>query len=106
MGFKDLEENGMRARSFRYEDYNNRRVFLRSYPLHWGESEEEKEEMVIHTTTMSSTEKKPIKKIILSVVHWGGGKVVVLRRFRHKVSVYVIACIPVGLKSRIALLSA
>ncbi|KAJ0094474.1 hypothetical protein Patl1_16916 [Pistacia atlantica] len=56
-------------------------------------------------------EKKPIKKtplkdIILSVFHWGGGKVLVLRRFKHKFTIYVIACVPVRLKSPTALISA
>ncbi|KAJ0037429.1 hypothetical protein Pint_23701 [Pistacia integerrima] len=110
MNFKDMEENKMRTRSFRHEDYNNRRVFLRSYPLQWGsESEENNEET--SKVTNESTEKKPIKKtplkdIILSVFHWGGGKVLVLRRFKHKFTIYIIACVPVRLKSPTALISA
>ncbi|KAE8698920.1 hypothetical protein F3Y22_tig00110597pilonHSYRG01086 [Hibiscus syriacus] len=55
------EEDGVRIRSFRYEDYNNRRVFLRSYPLRSGEDEE-----TVTVTEGSSTGKKPMKKIILS----------------------------------------
>lgn len=103
-----VEENVMRTRSFRYEDYNNRRVFLRSYPLHWGgESEESNEEEAVKVTSNKSFEKKkPIKQIILSVFHWGGGKVLVLRRFKHKFTIYIIACVSVGFKSPTALISA
>ncbi|KAJ4710866.1 1,3-beta-glucan synthase component bgs4 [Melia azedarach] len=104
MDSKGMEENGMRKRSFRCEDYNNRRVFLRSYPLHWeGEDKENDEETVV---TKRNTKKKPIKKIILSMFHWGEGKVLVLRRFKHKFTIYIIACIPVGFKSPTALISA
>ncbi|KAF5183913.1 hypothetical protein FRX31_026500 [Thalictrum thalictroides] len=39
-----IEENETRSRSFRYEDYNNRRVFLRSYPLHQWEGYDHDEE--------------------------------------------------------------
>ncbi|KAK9277132.1 hypothetical protein L1049_006671 [Liquidambar formosana] len=100
-----MEENEMRARSFRYEDYNNRRVFLRSYPLHWGgEDEENKDEMV--GISKESDRKKHVKKIILSVFHWGGGKVLILKRFKHKIAFYVIACLPVGFKPPTALISA
>lgn len=104
MDRKGVEENGMRTRSFRNKDYNNRRVFLRSYPLHWGgEDEENNEEMTI---TNKNTKKKPVKKILLSIFHWGGGKVLVLRRFKHKFTIYIIACLPAGLKSPTALISA
>ncbi|THG00254.1 hypothetical protein TEA_026280 [Camellia sinensis var. sinensis] len=34
-------KNGLRTESFRYKNYNNRRVFLRSYPLQWGGKDEE-----------------------------------------------------------------
>lgn len=115
-----MEEEGLRTRSFRYEDYNNRRVFLRSYPLHWGKEEEEKEENKKQETTTTSTStagrvatkggdqqkhKKPIKKIILSVIHWGDGKALVFRKFKHKITFYVIACFPVGFKPPTALIS-
>ncbi|XVF02719.1 hypothetical protein REPUB_Repub04eG0198500 [Reevesia pubescens] len=85
----------IRNRSFRYEDYNNRRVFLHSYPLHWGEDEE-----TVSVTKESSTgkNKKPVKKIILSVCNWSGEKVVILRRFKDKLTVYVFSCIPIRFK--------
>ncbi|WRX14897.1 hypothetical protein QQP08_007384 [Theobroma cacao] len=99
MDCQDIEGDGMRPRSFRYEDYNNRRVFLRSYPLHWGEDEENNEDTV--TATKGSSGKKPIKKIILPVFHWSAEKVVILRRFKHKLTVYVTACIPISALSRL-----
>lgn len=110
-----LEYSGLRTRSFRDEDYNNRRVFLRSYPLDWelgeGASDHDHHEEGLKSKPNSSKEcrsssrKRPIKKIILSVFHWGGGKVLVLRRFKHKVTIYVISCIPLGFKPPTALIS-
>ncbi|KAE8719331.1 hypothetical protein F3Y22_tig00109972pilonHSYRG00470 [Hibiscus syriacus] len=98
------EEDGVRTRSFRYEDYNNRRVFLRSYPLHSGEDEETNEETVT-VTEGSSTGKKPMKKIILSACDWSGEKLMVLRRYKHRFTAYVIACISICFKSPTALIS-
>ncbi|KAK8522569.1 hypothetical protein V6N13_115533 [Hibiscus sabdariffa] len=98
------EEDEVRTRSFRYEDYNNRRVFLRSYPLHWGEDEENNEE----TATViegSGAGKKPMKKIILSACDWSGEKLVILRRFKQRFIAYVIACISIRFKSPTALIS-
>ncbi|KAG6766305.1 hypothetical protein POTOM_030380 [Populus tomentosa] len=40
MDYKDIAEIRIRARSFLYEEYNNRRVFLKSYPLHCGDEEQ------------------------------------------------------------------
>ena len=105
-----MEENGMRTRSFRFEDSNNRRVFLRSYPLQWGEEEEQQQQQGTDEKTVKvntrDNEKKPIKKIILSVFHWGEGKFLVLRRFNSKLTVYVIACVPISFKRHTALISA
>lgn len=89
--------DGTRSRSFRYEDYNNRRAFLRSYPLQWGEDEDEQE--ILTATKESSTGEKPIKKFMQSVYHWSGEKAVVLRRFKDKLTVYVVACLPIRFKS-------
>ncbi|KAH7570475.1 hypothetical protein ACOSP7_018634 [Xanthoceras sorbifolium] len=114
MDSEGMEENGMRTRSFRYEDYNNRRVFLRSYPLHWGGEDDENNEEGVKVTYKSPekkqveekpVKKKHIKKIILSVFQWGEGKVVVLREFKHKLTIYIIACVSVGFKSPTALIS-
>ncbi|KAL8495311.1 hypothetical protein ACS0TY_019459 [Phlomoides rotata] len=105
-------EDGMRARSFRYEDYNTRRVFLRSYPLHWGaESEAEESAASEAAAKYNSKEepgkvgKKPIKKIILAVVHWGGERILVFRRIKHKITIYVVNCVPMNFKVPTGLIS-
>ncbi|GMI70827.1 hypothetical protein HRI_000752000 [Hibiscus trionum] len=97
-------EDGVRTRSFRYEDYNYRRAFLQSYPLHWGKDEENNEETVT-VTEGSSTGKKHMKKIILSVCDWSGEKLLILRRFKDRFTDYVIACISIRFKSPTALIS-
>ncbi|KAL1549880.1 hypothetical protein AAHA92_17912 [Salvia divinorum] len=99
-----MEEDGLRAKSFRDEDYNTRRVFLRSYPLHWG-TESEGEESTEAAIKRSKEEpakvsqrkngKKPMKKIVLAVVHWGEERILVFRRFKHKITIYVVNCVPV-----------
>ncbi|KAF3431067.1 hypothetical protein FNV43_RR25797 [Rhamnella rubrinervis] len=115
---KDTEENGegngLRTRSFRYEDYNNRRVFLRSYPLQWGgeeeednnnEENEEERKGVTNEESNYNRKKKPIKKMIMPIIHWGGGKVLILRRFKHKFTIHFIACISLGFKPPTSLIS-
>ncbi|KAL2461589.1 Uncharacterized protein Adt_45009 [Abeliophyllum distichum] len=108
-----MEENGMKARSFRYEDYNTRRVFLRSYPLQWGavsesevskEAGQENKEEAVNIKTVK-TGKKPVKKIILAVIHWGEKRVIVLRRVKDKISIYLVNCLPVNFEVPTALIS-
>ncbi|KAF9677801.1 hypothetical protein SADUNF_Sadunf08G0145500 [Salix dunnii] len=83
MDCKDMEGNGAKTRSLRFEGYSNRSVFLRSYPLHFGaEDENTNDEMV--STTNNDTVKKPIRRMFLVVIQWGEGKVLVLRKFKHK----------------------
>ena len=127
----------MRARSFRNEDYNKRRVFLRSYPLDWGETDDEsKDEGQTHRITRDRgkteritkdkgnterinrdkgktegitkecDEKRPISKKVIAVLKWGGGKILILRRFRHNIVVYVVTCLPIRFKAPTALISA
>lgn len=97
----------MRSRSFRNEDYNNnRRVFLRSYPLQWGGEEEGNEEKMPKVESNIDKRKKTIKKIILAVIHWGNGKALVLRRVKNKIDIYVVTCIPIAIKPPTALISA
>lgn len=112
MDLKETVErgNGLRTRSFRYEDYNNRRVFLRSYPLQWGGGDEQEEEEVRNegkeeeesnkkvTNKENNGKKKLIQKMMVSVIHWGGGKVLILRRFKNKLTIYFIACVSLGFK--------
>lgn len=99
--------NGMRSRSFRDEDYNTRRVFLRSYPLQWGgEERTNEEELLKKMESKNSTTKKYIKKMILAVIQWSGGKALVLRKVKNKIAIYVVACIRIGFKPPTALISA
>ncbi|KAL5724795.1 hypothetical protein ACHQM5_008013 [Ranunculus cassubicifolius] len=86
MSFNMNQETEPRTRSFRYEDYNNRRTFLRSYPL--GEEE------VVETVRVSKTSKgkKRVKKIFVCVFRWSGGKILILK---HKVGFYLVACHPI-----------
>lgn len=100
-----LEENDPRARSFRYEDYNNRRIFLRSYPLQWGGEDEKSKDETVRVTKRGKA-KKPLKTIILSVFHWGEERTLIFTRFKHKVTFYVLACLPVGFKPPTAMISA
>lgn len=95
----------MRTRSFRNEDYNNRRAFLRSYPLYGGGDQDEDVKAESAKAATGSTSRKPVKEIILAVFHWGGERAIILRRFKHKVNFYVISCLPVGLRTRTALIS-
>lgn len=132
MDCKGIEGDGLRTKSFR-NSYNNRRVFLRSYPLQWGEQDEyNKEDDPLQLGEQDeynkeeplqlgqqdgfnkdkvraadgSNQKTPMKKIILSVFHWGGDKFLFLRRVKHMIAVHVIACIPVGFKTPTALITA
>ncbi|CAN0896150.1 hypothetical protein LINGRAHAP2_LOCUS18303 [Linum grandiflorum] len=89
---KDVDGTEVRgARSFRNEDYSYRRVFLRSYPLHWEADDDtsyEEEDMI--RSTEKHDQKKLMKKMMRSMFQWGEARVLVLRRFKHKVRVYVL----------------
>ena len=121
MDYEAIKGNRMRTRSFRGENYNNRRAFLRSYPLHWGEDEYSKEDTARvadngnqkkdecnkeETVEDQSDQKKPKKKIFPSVFYWGGKKILLFTRLKHQLEIYVIACIPNGVKKPTALISA
>ncbi|PWA81303.1 hypothetical protein CTI12_AA188790 [Artemisia annua] len=126
------EGDGLRTRSFRDEDYTTRRLFLRSYPLHFGNDEDDQEAQT-HGATIDNDKaskrttgefahgddhkketkmmkikkkKEAMKRIMVTIVEWGGGRVVVLKRFKHKVSFYVVACFPIVFKPSKALISA
>ncbi|CAI9770221.1 unnamed protein product [Fraxinus pennsylvanica] len=101
-----MEENGTRARSFRFEDSRTRRVFLRSYPLHWGdESEVEASKQASEENSKEAMKvvsrkngKTPIEKLILAVFQWGEQRVFVFRRLKNKITIYVLNCAPVKFK--------
>ncbi|KAG2706657.1 hypothetical protein I3760_05G114000 [Carya illinoinensis] len=105
MDRKGKQGDEMRTRNFRKENYNTRRVFLRSYPLQWGGDDEYNKEDVGRVAN-GSNQTRPMKKIILSVFHWGGDKVLFLKKFKCKLVVYVIACFRACIKTPTALISA
>ncbi|KAF9673668.1 hypothetical protein SADUNF_Sadunf10G0048000 [Salix dunnii] len=60
-------------RSFCYEEYNNRRVFLRSHPIRCGVKDK-----TMASTTDKKTENKPIKMITGvkgKSCYWGENKI-------------------------------
>jgi hypothetical protein len=65
MDYKDIAEIRIRARSFHYKEYNNRRVFLKSYPLHCGAENKTAIEEMVSTTK---------KRVIVTVFHWSAVK--------------------------------
>ncbi|KAK2969280.1 hypothetical protein RJ640_030821 [Escallonia rubra] len=69
-----MEEDGLRTRSFRNEDYNNRRVFLRSYPLQWGGEDEESKEDTAGVMTKGVDRKESTKQPTRSAGRQGGGE--------------------------------
>ncbi|KAL1828672.1 hypothetical protein ACET3Z_007084 [Daucus carota] len=73
-----IKQTVPRARSFREEGYTNRRIFLRSYPLHWGGDDRSKE--LEKTAPEGANEaKKHLKKIIISIFNWGEERVIIFR---------------------------
>ncbi|KAJ4962984.1 hypothetical protein NE237_022923 [Protea cynaroides] len=96
------EEDEKKARSFRYEDYNNRRVFLRSYPLHWTDDEVDDDYDVMATQGMLDDSKRgkitAIKRRALIVLRWSEGKVLILKKLKNKVCFYLVTCCPFRLK--------
>ncbi|KAL3649545.1 hypothetical protein CASFOL_005948 [Castilleja foliolosa] len=89
-----MEEDGMRARSFRDEDYNTRRVFLRSYPLHWDPQSEADESFDRAKVANITNGRKTVDKIIL-----------VFGRVKSKITIFVVSCVPVSFKAPTALIS-
>ncbi|KAG8075829.1 hypothetical protein GUJ93_ZPchr0006g45351 [Zizania palustris] len=104
------------TRSFRYEDYSTRRVFLRSYPLQWdwspspeekrqagqaaadkngsaggsaGEEEEEEEE----EDGVESCGRRWKRQVAEAVVGWGEEKLLGLfSRVKKRLALYLIGC--------------
>ncbi|CAN1794634.1 hypothetical protein LINPERHAP1_LOCUS20368 [Linum perenne] len=83
-----VDQTAVRRGSFRNEDYSYRRAFLRSYPLHWEEDDDRSYQDMIRSTEKHN-QKKLVKKVMRSMFQWGEARVLVLRRFKHKVRVYV-----------------
>ncbi|KAL9680001.1 hypothetical protein QQ045_017872 [Rhodiola kirilowii] len=93
------------TKSFRNKDYNSRMVFLRSYPLHWGDEEDEQDYWPGEKARKKSYNIKSMKKMVLAAMEWSEDKLLILKRLKHKVALYVVACIPKGFKNTTALIS-
>lgn len=101
-------EDGVKMKSFRDEDMETRRIFLRSYPLRWDEEEEEDEEGEGESSREEAVSRKKqqyfkvkffMKKNLITVLHWGEGKLLLLKKMKNKVAFYLVACHPFGLKT-------
>ncbi|KAL6604862.1 hypothetical protein ACP70R_042806 [Stipagrostis hirtigluma subsp. patula] len=90
------------TRSFRYEDYSTRRVFLRSYPLQWDWSPEPDGKQVpeaaknrAHGGGDDGDErcgKGWKRQVVVAVVEWGEGKLLLLRRAKKRLALYLLGC--------------
>uniref|UniRef100_A0A0E0LB60 Uncharacterized protein n=1 Tax=Oryza punctata TaxID=4537 RepID=A0A0E0LB60_ORYPU len=116
---REEEEEGADAaavkptRSFRYEDYSTRRVFLRSYPLQWDWSPspapEEKQQQVQGVVAGGDGEEDEYggggggggderggrrwrRQVAVAVVEWGEEKLLLLRRVKKRLALYLIGC--------------
>ncbi|KAH7689471.1 hypothetical protein IHE45_03G100400 [Dioscorea alata] len=99
-----MEEEGVtKPKSFKDEEYCNRRVFLRSYPLQWeenqvleAEQEEEQEEEEEGEVPHSSSS---LKGKLIALIHWNEGKLLLLRRIKNKMTFYLVSCYSFAFKS-------
>ncbi|XP_020576003.1 uncharacterized protein LOC110021732 [Phalaenopsis equestris] len=103
-------EDGVKMKSFRDEDLETRRIFLRSYPLRWDEEEEEedegegkeeslREEVVSRKKQRFFKVKLLVKQNLITVLHWGERKLLLLKKMKNKVAFYLVACHPFGFKT-------
>ncbi|EAZ00764.1 hypothetical protein OsI_22790 [Oryza sativa Indica Group] len=112
----DEEEAAVKpTRSFRYEDYSTRRVFLRSYPLQWdwaspapGEKEKQQQQQVQGVVAGGDGEedddeygggggderggRRWRRQVAVAVVEWGEEKLLLLRRVKKRLALYLIGC--------------
>ncbi|KAF7095029.1 hypothetical protein CFC21_097275 [Triticum aestivum] len=90
------------TRSFRYEDYSTRRVFLRSYPLQWdspapgggvdekqGGAEDDDEDRY---GDGGGRDRRWKRQVVAAVVEWGEDKLLLLRRVKKRLALYLIGC--------------
>ncbi|RLM55034.1 hypothetical protein C2845_PM10G09210 [Panicum miliaceum] len=91
------------TRSFRYEDYSTRRVFLRSYPLQWDWSpvpdDDEKHGLGATEATVGSGGDERggggrgwKRQLVEVVVEWGEDKLLLLRRAKKRLALYLLGC--------------
>ncbi|GAA0147605.1 hypothetical protein LIER_07263 [Lithospermum erythrorhizon] len=88
MDFQGVERSQWTTKSFRNEDYNNRRAFLRSYPLHMADESVGNNNETTNREVMRKR-RKQMRKIILAILEWKGEKIIVLRRLKLIVQLYV-----------------
>lgn len=95
---KDEEEDPVKpTRSFRYEDYSTRRVFLRSYPLQWDWSPapDDDEKHGAEAAGNSSDDERCRgwkRQVVEVVVEWGEDKLLLLRRAKKRLALYLVGC--------------
>ncbi|KAG9147246.1 hypothetical protein Leryth_017993 [Lithospermum erythrorhizon] len=104
MDFQGVERSQWTTKSFRNEDYNNRRAFLRSYPLHRADESVGNNNEATNTEVLRKR-RKQMKKIILAILEWKGEKIIVLRRLKLKVQLCMFTCLPVGFRGPSGLIS-
>ncbi|KAL6909749.1 hypothetical protein ACP4OV_001408 [Aristida adscensionis] len=104
------------AKSFRYEDYSTRRVFLRSYPLQWDWSPEPDDKHGRGGSSAPEATKKRAygddddydgsddhgdergskghwkRQVVVAVVEWGEEKLLLLRRAKKRLALYLLGC--------------
>ena len=98
------------TRSFRYEDYSTRRVFLRSYPLQWdwspAQDDDEKDSLSpAHAEAAAGNRadhadddecygcsKRWKRQVVAAVTKWGEDKLLLLRRAKKRLALYLIGC--------------
>jgi hypothetical protein len=82
------------TKSFRYEDYSTRRVFLRSYPLQWespapgGDGKPGQ----VYATADEVGEDQCDRRWVVAVVEWGEDKLLLLRRAKKRLALYLLGC--------------
>uniref|UniRef100_A0ACD6AEG5 Uncharacterized protein n=1 Tax=Avena sativa TaxID=4498 RepID=A0ACD6AEG5_AVESA len=86
------------TRSFRYEDYSTRRVFLRSYPLQWDSPAPGADEKPGHVYAAAGEadddpyEQHRDRRWVVAVVEWGEDKLLLLRRVKKRLALYLLGC--------------
>ncbi|WOL17167.1 hypothetical protein Cni_G25956 [Canna indica] len=91
-------EDGLRTRSFRDEDHNYRRIFLRSYPLQWGDENGEDEKK-------AQKRSSSVKSRLTALFQLSDSTVILLKRLKKKVVFYSTSCHTFGFKSSNKVLS-
>ncbi|KAG0514213.1 hypothetical protein BDA96_10G171200 [Sorghum bicolor] len=101
------------TRSFRYEDYSTRRVFLRSYPLQWDwspaqdDDDDDDKDGLSHAEAAAGNRadhadgdeccggagsRRWKRQVVAAVTEWGEDKLLLLRRAKKRLALYLIGC--------------